>query len=100
MGRLKYAAKLAEARKLSEEDARWQLQSLCEDPRFLAVIAWLDGTRDKWVQAVGHPTMAEDPGKLAHAAGSLAALNGLLNYVGDLLAPTAGPPQAPPPDDA
>jgi len=66
---------LSEAgRKLGEKRVYEQIRELARDPRFAAVAAWLDRNEAAWAATVSSQGMARDHGKLAHAAGSLHAV--------------------------
>ena len=66
---------LSEAgRKLGERQVYDQIKELARDPRFAAVAAWLDRNEAAWAATAASQTMAKEHGKLAHAAGSLHAV--------------------------
>jgi len=66
---------LSEAgRKLGERQVYDQIKELARDPRFAAVAAWLDRNEAAWAATAASQAMAKDHGKLAHAAGSLHAV--------------------------
>ncbi len=62
------------------------LRALTMDERFAAVLAWLDRNRDAFVAAGSKQNLAGDHGKLAHAQGSVHAMNLLLAQIGNMMA--------------
>ena len=64
-----------------------QLRELARDPRFAAVLAWLDRNNAAWQASVSQQRLADSHGKLAHAAGSLYAVSLLKNQLAALLEP-------------
>lgn len=62
------------ARALGEPEIRATLRQLARDPRFAAVVAWLSRYQESWARTVSSQVLAADHGKLAHASGSLHAL--------------------------
>jgi len=61
-------------RRLSERQVNDQVRELARDPRFAAMAEWLRRNGEAWAQTVGSQGLAESHGKLAHAAGSLHAV--------------------------
>jgi hypothetical protein len=61
-------------RKLSAKQVDGQIRQLGRDPRFGAVVAWLQRNEEAWSAATSQQEMAANHGKLAHAGGSLYAV--------------------------
>lgn len=72
------------ARGLRAEAVNNQLRALMDDPKFPAVLAWLERNERAWSGAVTNQKLAVDHGKLAHAAGSLYALQILQSQLQNL----------------
>lgn len=75
---MKFADLQREATRLTAKQVPDNLRVLAQDPRFPALLAWLEGNRREWGRCVTSQAIAKDHGKLAHAAGSLYALDVLL----------------------
>jgi hypothetical protein len=71
---MRYIELMEAARKLTPEQVNKQLAELARDPRFAAVVGWLEGNREAWVIEVTKQGRAESHGQIAHAAGSLHAV--------------------------
>lgn len=71
---MRYIELMEQARALAPEQINVQLRGLATDPRFAALVAWLEGNRESWVIEVTKQNRAGDHGQLAHAAGSLHAI--------------------------
>ena len=71
---MRYIELMEAARKLSPDQVNKQLAELARDPRFAAVVGWLEGNREAWVIEVTKQSRAESHGQIAHAAGSLHAV--------------------------
>ena len=63
------------------------LQSLGRDDRFCGVIAWIERNREAYINEGSRQALASDHGKLAHAQGSVHALNVLRAQLASLLSP-------------
>ena len=63
------------------------LKVLGRDQRFCAVVAWLERNREAFINAGSRQELAGDYGKLAHAQGSVHAMNLLAAQLANLLAP-------------
>jgi hypothetical protein len=79
------------ALKLSREQAESDLEMLGHDPRFSAVVAWLERSREMWINSGSRQEMAGDYGRLAHGQGSVHACNILIAQLAHLLAPPSKP---------
>lgn len=71
---MRYLELMEQARTLTAEQIAPQLRALATDVRFVALVAWLEGNRESWVIEVTKQNRAGDHGQLAHAAGSLHAI--------------------------
>lgn len=80
---------LAAGRALTPEQVQNDLRGLMADPRFAAVMAWLDANREGYVRAVGKQALAGTQGALAHCAGSIHAVNVLVAQLANLIQPGA-----------
>jgi len=69
-----YADHLARARTLTPKAALEELRQLGNDRRFAAVVHLVEQHREAWAKAVADQKLAANHGNLAHAAGSLLAL--------------------------
>jgi hypothetical protein len=78
---------LALGRELKPEELDGLLRSLSKDDRFCAVVAWLDRNREAFVNAGSRQEIAGDHGKLAHAQGSVHAMNTLAAQLANMFAP-------------
>jgi hypothetical protein len=76
-------------RTLTPAQVNAQLIELARDPRFAAVVAWLDRNHVSWSGTVSKQPLAGQHGQLAHAAGSLHALQVLQGQLMGLLAKPA-----------
>ncbi len=86
---MKYNELLEKARNLSAEQLRADLESLSCDPRFAAVVALAHRDRELFVNAGSKQELADVPGKLAHAQGSVHACNLLLAQLAQVIEPRA-----------
>lgn len=76
------------------------LASLTLDGRAVALVGWLEANREAFVNAGSRQDIAAHYGKLAHAQGSVHALNVLIAQIAALMKPpTAGPSQTPPDEE-
>ncbi len=78
---MKFADLKREADRLTAKQVPDNLRVLAQDPRFPALVAWLEGNRREWARCVTSQAIAKDHGKLAHAAGSLYALDVLVGQL-------------------
>lgn len=69
-----YPDHLTRARTLNAKAALEELRQLGNDRRFAAVVYLLEQHRESWAKAVADQKLAASHGNLAHAAGSLLAL--------------------------
>lgn len=67
------------------------LSALAADPRFPALVSLLEDLREGYVRAFSHQKMAAHPGNLAHAAGSIHALDTLTQHLQEALRPRPRP---------
>jgi hypothetical protein len=81
---MNFADLVTTGRGLRPEAVNSQLRALLDDPKFPAVLAWLDRNERSWSSAVTNQKLAADHGKLAHAAGSLYALQILQSQLQNL----------------
>jgi hypothetical protein len=72
-------------RKLTAKQVDDQVRELARDPRFPALVALLERNERAWIHAVSNQKMADAHGKIAHAAGSLHALQILIAQVTTIL---------------
>jgi len=63
------------------------IQSLGNDDRFCAVVGWLERNREAFINEGSRQALASDHGKLAHAQGSVHAINVLRAQLAALLNP-------------
>jgi len=63
------------------------LRGLMRDERFAAVAGWLERNREGFIKEFTKPAASENPGKLAHAAGSLHCINLLAAQLAHLAKP-------------
>lgn len=82
-----YQEHLAAARQLRPEDIEALLNTLGQDEKFCAVIAWLERNRDAFVSAGSRQDLSGDHGRLAHAQGSVHALHTLMAQLAGALVP-------------
>lgn len=68
-------------RKLSEKQIAQSIRILAAEPRFDAVVQLLDRNREAWAAAACDQKIADSHGKIAHAAGSLHAVNLILAQI-------------------
>jgi hypothetical protein len=61
------------------------LRTLMGDPRFNAVLALVSDLRDEQIVYTSNPTMADQPGLVAHNLGSISALLSLENHLEHIL---------------
>lgn len=85
---------LRQAEDLSDEGMREQLRSIMTDPRFPAVLRLLLGHEEAWAQNVSRQALCVEHGAIAHCAGSLHALQVLVE---DLREKATAPAQEQPP---
>ncbi len=78
---MKFSDLKREAERLTPKQVPENLRVLAQDPRFPALVAWLEGNRREWARCVTSQAIAKDHGKLAHAAGSLYALEVLVGQL-------------------
>jgi hypothetical protein len=76
------------------------LAALAADPRFPAVVSLVEDLREGYVRAFSHQKMAAHPGNLAHAAGSVHALDTFQQHLQEALRPRPRPRAAGPPLEA
>lgn len=94
-----YAELLTKARAMSDEERDANLLSLMTgDARFIAVVAFLESNHKAFSIAGSQQKLARDHGVLAHAQGSVHALNMLQGQLRELLNPTPRRGPAPPPE--
>lgn len=74
---------------LSSPEVDAALQSLALDERFCAVVAWLERNREAFIAAGSRQEFAGDHGRLAHAQGSVHAVNVLASQLANLMSPGA-----------
>jgi hypothetical protein len=82
-------------RALTTEQVEAQVRVLARDPRFAALVALLERNHAAWAQAVSDQRICESHGKLAHAAGSLRALEVLRGQIAALVNRPAREKRAP-----
>lgn len=85
-----YPEHLARARTLTPKAALEELRQLGNDLRFAAVVHLLEQHSIAWAKAVADQKLAANHGNLAHAAGSLLALQ---RIEGDLTSRLQGKPK-------
>lgn len=71
----RYEALREEARKWKPAELQSQLRAVAADPRFAAVVGWLETNREAWGQSAAAQSLASNPGKQSHACGSLHLMN-------------------------
>ena len=81
---MNFADMVEKAHGLKPAAVNAHLYALMDDPKFPAVLAWLERNERAWTQTVTSQKLASDHGKLAHAAGSLYALQILLGQLHNL----------------
>lgn len=59
---------------MKPEQIRTAVRSLSQDPRFAGLVAWIDRYHASWTTTASNQSLADSHGRLAHAAGSLHAL--------------------------
>lgn len=78
-------------RKLTQEQLQIELKALTLDQRFAAVLAVLDMNREAMIRALSDQSIAGEPGKQSHAAGSVHAFTLVLAQLANvMLPPTTG----------
>jgi hypothetical protein len=82
-----YAEHQAGAVDLSPPEVDNLLRALGRDDRFCAVVAWLERNREGFVNAGSRQDISGDHGRLAHAQGSVHAINTLAAQLANLLNP-------------
>lgn len=93
---MRYIELMEAARQLTPDQVNTQLRELARDPRFGAVVAWLEGNREAWVIEVTKQRRAENHGQLAHTAGSLHCIEVLRGQLLQVIEKPKKPrPQAP-----
>lgn len=60
------------------DDVNEQLRVLVQDPRFCAMLGWLDQRREQFIEDGTSQKMAPHHGAMAHCAGSVFAYNQIL----------------------
>lgn len=70
-----------EARTLDEVQARERWEHFLRGPDFATVVSWLLQVADECRAMAGHPMMASDAGKLAHACGAMFQMDQLLELL-------------------
>ena len=70
-----YKEHVAAADKFTEGQIAGQIGELARDPRFSAIIGWMERNISSWGGAVSAQSLADSHGRLAHAAGSLHAIH-------------------------
>jgi hypothetical protein len=78
----------ADGRTLTAEQVNDSLRSLAMDDRFAAVVAWLERNKEAFVVAGCKQSLAKEPGKLAHAQGSVHTVMTLQGQIAHLLTGT------------
>ncbi len=82
---MRFSEHEAAGRRMSEEEVRAGLRALGQDPRFGAVVGWLERNREAFVMAGSSQGLAGEHGKLAHVAGSIHALNVLRGQLANVM---------------
>lgn len=68
-------------RRLTEKQIAQSIRMISSEPRFDALVQLLDRNREAWAQAAADQKIADSHGKIAHAAGSLYAVNLILSQI-------------------
>ena len=84
---MNYDAHLEALRDLGPVEQTNLIQSLGNDDRFCAVVGWLERNREAFINEGSRQALASDHGKLAHAQGSVHAINVLRAQLAALLNP-------------
>lgn len=87
-----YQDLLENARAMEPGEADAWLRLLLTEPRFVAVVNWIDRNRESFAMAVSDQARAAEHGRLAHAAGSLHAMHVLAAQLANILKPAPLPP--------
>ncbi len=91
---MSYEELMEAGRRLTPKQVEGQLRELARDDRFAAVLAWLERNHRAWVASVSDQRLAKDHGALAHASGSLHALELLTAQLQTTLATSGGKRQS------
>lgn len=78
---MKFQTLEEKGRGMSEAEVGASLRSLCNDPRFAAVVAIVQRHREQFVDGGAVQSLANNHGALAHNGGSVYALNCLLGAI-------------------
>ncbi|MBK8001720.1 MAG: hypothetical protein IPK15_24205 [Verrucomicrobia bacterium] len=82
---MSYAELKQAAQELNPAELDELLRSLSRDERFFAVVGWLERNREAFINAGSRQEIAGDYGKLAHAQGSVHAVNVLVAQMANVV---------------
>lgn len=78
---MKFATLEEKGRAMSDQEIAANVRSLANDPRFAAVVGIVMRHKEQFVDGGAVQALANSHGALAHNAGSVYALNGLLGVI-------------------
>jgi hypothetical protein len=71
---MKYAELQEAGRRYTDRQMRVAIRDIAADPRFSALVIWLERNEQAWTESMALQALADSHGKLAHCSGSLHAL--------------------------
>jgi hypothetical protein len=93
---MKFEELLEAGRKMSEKDIEANIVSLAADPRFAALLGFMERRKSVFTRSVTAPSRADNHGGLAHVAGGLFEILNVLDSLKGIIEPAkARGPQPP-----